>query len=93
MLVLLVEYLSAGYGLRFSTGANGITGFPRIYRNLVLFLQESPEISGNLWEFTGECNLGILYSSSLLRMTRAPASEERRQGRKWAAERHWSSRG
>ena len=28
------------------------------------------EISGNLREFTGECNLGILYSSSLLVLAR-----------------------
>ena len=28
------------------------------YRRLVLFLQTSPETSGNLREFTGECNLG-----------------------------------
>ena len=33
---------------------------------LVLFLQKSPKVSGNLQEFTGECNLGILYSSSFL---------------------------
>ena len=36
------------------------------YRKLVLFLQKSPKVSGNLQEFTGECNLGILYASSLL---------------------------
>ena len=38
------------------------------YGKLVLFLQKSPSISGNLREFTGECNLGILNSSSLLIM-------------------------
>ena len=32
----------------------------------VLFLQKSPNISGTLGEFTGECSLGSLYSSSLL---------------------------
>ena len=32
----------------------------------MLFLQESPQISGNLREFSGACHLGILYSSSLL---------------------------
>ena len=36
------------------------------YRNIDLFLQKSSKVSGNLREFTGECNLGILYSSSLL---------------------------
>ena len=34
------------------------------YRNIGLFLQQSLNISGNLREFTGYCNLGILYSSS-----------------------------
>ena len=49
-----------------STGANGRKRFPtNTYRNIVLFSQNSPKISGNLREFTGECNLGILYSSSL----------------------------
>ena len=33
---------------------------------LCLFFQEPPKIFGDLREFTGECNLGILYSSSLL---------------------------
>ena len=50
--------------LREQTGENG---FLRLtYRNIVLFLQKSPKISGSLWEFTGKWNLGILYSSSLL---------------------------
>ena len=50
--------------LREQTGENG---FPRTpYRKLILFLQKSPKISGDLRDFAGECNLGILYSSSLL---------------------------
>ena len=54
------------YGnLREQTGENG---FPRepTDRKLALLLQQSPKISGNLQEFTRECNLGILYFSSLL---------------------------
>ena len=52
------------YGsLREQTGENG---FPETYRNIVLFLQKSPKVSGNRQEFTGERNLAILYSSSLL---------------------------
>ena len=31
-------------------------------------LQTSPKVSGNLREFSEECNLGILYSSSILMM-------------------------
>ena len=50
-----------------STGANGRKRFStNMYRKLVLFLRRSPKISGNFREFTGECNLSILYSSSLL---------------------------
>ena len=53
--------------LRKSTGANGRTRFsPNTNITPVLFLQTSPKVSGNLREFTGECNLGIPYSSSLL---------------------------
>ena len=55
--VFLREDLCAGYGVRFST---------KTCWKLVLFLQKSLKISGNLREFMGECNLGILYSSSLL---------------------------
>ena len=60
--------------LRKSAGANGRKRFStNTYRMCFLFLQRSPNISGNLQEFTGvgECNLGILYSDSLLRMARA----------------------
>ena len=54
--------------LRKSTGANGRNQFSaNMYRKLVSFLRRSPNIPGNLREFSGECNLGILYSSSLLR--------------------------
>ena len=50
-----------------STGANRRKRFStNTYRNTVLFLQKSPRITGNLRELTGSCNLGILYSSSLL---------------------------
>ena len=53
--------------LRKSTGANRRKRFStNTYRKLVLFLQTSPKVSRNLREFTGECNLGIAYSSSLL---------------------------
>ena len=63
------EYLGTGYGLRFSTEIYGSKRFStNTYRSLALFLQKSPKISGNLQEFTGECNLDILYSSSLLSM-------------------------
>ena len=59
-----VEY---GYGLRFSTDIYGRKRFStNAYRNIGLFLQKSPKVSENLREFTGECDLGILYSSSLL---------------------------
>ena len=53
--------------LRKSTGANERKRFStNTYRKLVLFLQTSPKISANLREISGECNLGILHSSSLL---------------------------
>ena len=53
--------------LRDPTGANGRKQFfTKSYGRLCLFLQKSPKVSGNLREFTGECNLGIRYSSSLL---------------------------
>ena len=51
------KYASANGRKRFSTNT---------HRNLVLFLQTSRKIFGNLREFSGECNLGILYCSSLL---------------------------
>ena len=55
------------YGLRFSTEIHGSKRFStNIYRTNVLLLQTSPNISGNLRDLSGECNLGILYSSSLL---------------------------
>ena len=42
------------------------TAVHKYLQETCLFLQKSPKVSGNLREFTGECNLGILYSSSLL---------------------------
>ena len=67
---VLREYLSAGYGLQFSMEINGSKRFfTNTYGNIdliVLFLHTSPKISGNLREFTRECNVGILYSSCLL---------------------------
>ena len=54
--------------LREQTGENG---FPR-KPTWSLFLQKSPKVSGNLREFTGECHLGIPYSSSLLAAGRVP---------------------
>ena len=65
-------------GLRFFAGICGSnageSGLPRkateslfgSYGNLREFLLVLRKIFGNLWEFAGECNLGILYSSSLL---------------------------
>ena len=50
--------------LREQTGEKQLS--TKSYRNIVFFLQKSPNISGNLREFTGECNLGILHPSSLL---------------------------
>ena len=51
------------YGsLREQTGENG---FYEYLEELVMFLQKSANISGNLRESTAKCNLGILYSSSL----------------------------
>ena len=64
----LREDLGTGYGLRFPTEIYGRKWFStKTFRKPVLFLQTSLKISGNLllWEFTGECTLGILYSSSL----------------------------
>ena len=47
-------------------GANGRKRFSTTtHATLMLFLQESPNISGNLWECSGQCNLGIMYPSSL----------------------------
>ena len=40
--------------------------FTNTYRKLVLFFHKLSNISRHLRKFTGECNLGILYSSSLL---------------------------
>ena len=65
----LRESLSTGYGLRFSTESYGSkwekNGLPRIPTGILfsscINLQKSPQR-----EFMGECNLGILYSSSLL---------------------------
>ena len=70
--VYLREDLSTEYGLRFSTEIYGSKRQKRFstntYRKLVLLLHKSSKISGNLREFTGYCNLGILYSSSLLKL-------------------------
>ena len=61
------EDLSMGYGLRFSMEIYGIKQEKTVFHE---YLQEAcfvlTEMSGNLCEFTGECKLGILYSSSLL---------------------------
>ena len=63
----LREYLSTGYGLRFSTEIYGSkrekTVFHEYLQEACFVLTEISEISGNLREFTGECNLGILYST------------------------------
>ena len=63
---VISEYLSTGYGLRFSTEIYGCKREKTVFRE---YLQEAcfvlTEIPGNLREFTGECNLGILYSSFL----------------------------
>ena len=68
----LREYLSTGYGLRFSTEIYGSAREKTVFHK---YLQEvcfvHTEISGNLREFTGECNLGILYYSSLLVLVKA----------------------
>ena len=72
------EYSSTGHRLRFPT--------KNIREQTVFheYLQEAcfvlTNISGNLLEFTGECNLGILYPSSLLTNTvhyeyKAPANK------------------
>ena len=61
------EDSSTGYGLRFSTEIYGRKRFSNEDIQETCFVLT--EISGNLREFTGECNLGILYSSSLLVMT------------------------
>ena len=49
------ERLSTGYGLQLSTeiywSKRGKTVSTKTYRNIVCFLQESPNISGNLREF------------------------------------------
>ena len=50
------EYLSTGCGRRFSTEIYERERFSmKTYRKLVLFLQKSSKISGNLWEFMGKC--------------------------------------
>ena len=65
--LILREDLSTEYGLRFSTEIYGSRWAKAVFHE---YLQEAcfdlAEISGNLREFTGECNLGILCSSSLL---------------------------
>ena len=54
---------------RLSTEVYGIkrekTEEKRACRKLILILQKSAKISGDLREFTGECDPGILYSSFL----------------------------
>ena len=54
-------YLRTGYGLRRSTEiyrSKREKRFPtNTCRKLVLFLQKSPKVSGNLRGFTEECNL------------------------------------
>ena len=68
----LREDLSAGCGLRFSREVYGSKREKTVLRehvtgSFLLLLQRPPkEISGNLQEFTGKSNLGILYASSLL---------------------------
>ena len=56
-----------GYGLQLSTEIYGTetgeSGFPRGPTGTFFDLTE---ISGSLREFTGECDRGILYSSSTL---------------------------
>ena len=73
-MTVIREYSSAGYAgsgfPRKSTGANGRKLFStNTYRKLVLFLLTSPKVSGNPWEFSGEGDLGMLYSSSLFRQS------------------------
>ena len=71
--VVLREYLSTGYGLRFSTEIYGSKWEKTVFHEYLqeyCFVITSPKISGNLPEFTGECSLGILYSSSLLGVQR-----------------------
>ena len=69
------EDLRTGYGLRFSTEIYRSKRFStNTYRKLVLFLEKSPKISGNLREFTGECNLEILCFNSLLIQGSRPES-------------------
>ena len=63
--------------LRESAGANGRTRLStKAYRKPVSFLQKSPKTSGCLRECSGECNLGVLYSSSIL--TCGPGIRNRR---------------
>ena len=60
----LREDLGTGYGLRFSAEIYGSKRFStNTYRKLGFVLTE---ITGNLREFTGECNPGILCFNSLL---------------------------
>ena len=55
---LIQRVLDTGYGLRFSTTTYGSKREKQrfstnMYRKLVLFLQRSPNISGNIREFNG----------------------------------------
>ena len=60
------EVLSTGYGLRLSTEIYGSKRDKIVFQE---YLQEycfvPTEISEHFKEFSGECNLGILYSGSL----------------------------
>ena len=58
-------------------GGGGPPAFLRgeVYRKLVLFLQTSLEISGDLREFSGECNLGVQFP-----LTTAPPAFSARGG-------------
>ena len=60
------------YGLWFSTeiywNKRERTVFRKNLRNNVLFLRKSPKTSRDFRELAGECNLGILYSRSLLHL-------------------------
>ena len=77
-------YLGTEYGLRFPAETYGSkrekNGFPRIPTGS-LVLAGISEISWHFREFTGDCNLGILYSSSLLRAKRGCGGRAARRAR------------
>ena len=65
-LIIVREYWSTECRLRFSTEIYGNKQENIVFHKNLKTLLFVTEVSGNFRDFAGTCNLGILYSSSLL---------------------------